>query len=146
MSDLIVRIDEKDQRILKDVTDEVKDAITALQSRIDTLTKDLEGAEGKIGELEKENDTLQGRLDAADTTTNTEDIETQVQARFDAWNEVIPVVGSDKLEIDSKLTPSQIKAAAIAVLNPKFNLDGKSEGYIDGLWEGIKERGTQKGN
>ncbi|NET61716.1 MAG: DUF2213 domain-containing protein [Symploca sp. SIO2E6] len=144
VSDLIVRIDEKDQRILKDVADDVKDAITALQSRIDTLTKDLEGAEGKIGELEKENDTLQGRLDAADTTTNTEDIETQVQARFDAWNEVIPVVGSDKLEIDSKLTPSQIKAAAIAILNPKLNLDGKSEGYIEGLWVGIKNKETRK--
>jgi len=145
VSDLIVKIDEKDQRILKDVADDVKDAITALQSRIDTLTKDLEGAEGKIGELEKENDTLQGRLDAADTTTNTdEDIETQVQARFDAWNEVIPVVGSDKLEIDSKLTPSQIKAAAIALIDPKLNLDDKSNSYIDGLWEGIKDRGSQR--
>ncbi len=145
VSDLIVRIDEKDQRILKDVADDVKDTITALQNRIDTLLEDLEGTEERIEELSQEKDQLQGRLDAADTNTDSSgDIETAVQARFDAWNEVIPVVGSDKLEIDSKLTPSQIKAAAIKLINPKLNLDGKSEGYIEGLWEGIKDKGTRK--
>ncbi|NEP10867.1 MAG: DUF2213 domain-containing protein [Symploca sp. SIO2C1] len=144
VSDLIVRIDEKDQRILKDVADDVKDAIAALQTRIDTLLTDLEGTEERIEELQTEKDTLQGRLDAADETDSSEDIETAVQARFDAWNEVIPVVGSGKLEIDSKLTPSQIKAAAIKLINPKLNLDGKSEGYIEGLWEGIKDKGQRK--
>ncbi|NEP55999.1 MAG: DUF2213 domain-containing protein [Symploca sp. SIO2G7] len=145
VSDLIVRIDEKDQRILKDVNDDVKDAITALQSRIDTLISDLEGTEERIEELQTEKDTLQGRLDAADTNTDSSgDIETAVQARFDAWNEVIPVVGSDKLEIDGKLTPSQIKAKAIKLLNPSLNLDGKSEGYIEGLWEGVRDKGQRK--
>jgi FtsZ-binding cell division protein ZapB len=145
VSDLIVRIDEKDQRILKDVADDVKDVIAALQTRIDTLLGDLEGTEERIEELQTEKDQLQGRIDAADTDTdNSDDIETAVQARFDAWNEVIPVVGSDKLEIDSKLNPSQIKAAAIKQLNPKLNLDGKSEGYIEGLWEGIKDKGQRK--
>lgn len=145
VSDLIVRIDEKDQRILKDVADDVKDTITALQTRIDTLLEDLEGTEERIDELQTEKDQLQGKLDAADTRTDSsDDIGAAVQARFDAWNEVIPVVGSDKLEIDSKLTPSQIKAAAIKLINPKLNLDGKSEGYIEGLWEGIKDKGTRK--
>jgi len=145
VSDLIVRIDEKDQRILKDVADDVKDAITALQTRIDSLTKDLEGAEGKIGELQTEKDQLQGRLDAAESQGDgSEEIEAAVQARFDAWNQVIPVVGSDKLEIDSKLTPSQIKAAAIALIDPKLDLDGKSDSYIDGLWEGVKGRSPRK--
>jgi len=142
VSDLIVRIDEKDQRILKDVSDEAASAINALQSRIDTLTSDLEGVEQLAEELQTKNDQLQGRLDATETQpqTDSQDIEEQVQARFDAWNEVIPVVGADKLQIDAKLSPSEVKAGAIKLINPNLNLDGKSEGYIEGLWEGIKNQ------
>lgn len=145
VSDLIVRIDEKDQRILKDVPDEAASAIKALQNRIDTLTSDLEGVEELTEELQQKNDQLQGRLDAieAEPQVDSQDIEGQVQARFDAWNDVIPLVG-DKLKIDSKLSPSQVKAAAIAILNPNLNLDGKSEGYIEGLWEGVKTKGAPK--
>ncbi|MGL5926331.1 DUF2213 domain-containing protein [Chroococcidiopsis sp.] len=136
VKDIIVRLDEKEQIILKDVPEDVEEAIAKLQSRCDTLLSDLEGVEERIEELEEENEQLSGRLDA-------NDIGIEIQARLDAWEEAR--VLTPELKVNTALSVEEIRKSAIALLKPNLNLDGKSEGYIEGIWEGLKESKSRTG-
>lgn len=133
MSDLIVRLDNKDI-ILRDVPDDVKDAIDSLQSRIDTAISDLEGVEERLAELQEENDKLRGELDVRDDSRI--DISEEIKVRMDAWHEVIAI--APNITPDYSLDSSAIRKEGIKILRPDLNLDGKSDAYIEGIWEGMK--------
>ncbi len=129
LKDIIVRMDEK-EIIIKDVSAEVEDAIAFLQKRNDTLSADLEGTKKKIEELQNQ------QLDKIQ-------IDEEIRLRLDAWAEVQSVI--PELKTDASLNVTEIKKAAIAVINPKIVLDGKSEEYIEGIWDGAKNVSALRG-
>lgn len=139
MSDLIVRLDNKDI-ILRDVGDDVKEAIEGLRSRLDTAISDLEGVEERVVELQEENDKLKGQLDAR--TDSQIDIAGEIKMRMDTWREVSAI--APNISPDYSLNPSEIRKTGIKVCRPELNLDGKSEAYIEGIWEGIRGQSPLK--
>ena len=149
VGDLIVRIEAKDQRILKDVPEDVASAIAALQSRIDSLESDLAGTQGQIGELQNDSSRLEGELTAAKTKLDeaaaqphldSDLMATEIQQRLDTWGLVLPTLQRTdaKFQPDYRLDSTAIKTLYLKQKAPSINLDGKGIAFIDGLWEGLK--------
>jgi len=133
MKDLIVRLDDKDV-ILKDVSEDVEAAIDKLRSRLDTAIADLEGVEERLEELQEENDRLKGELDGRSDSKI--DIAEEIKIRMDVWGEVTAIASN--ITPNYSLSPLEIRKMGVKVLRPELNLDGKSEAYIEGIWEGLK--------
>lgn len=112
---------------------------------IDAMVKDLDQVRGQVKELktqladaEKQRDELQGQLDAEKKNQITdEQIETRVTERMDLVDQ------ARKLhpELDPKgKSLTKIKAETIQHVDQSFVLDGKSEAYVDGIFDTLYAR------
>ncbi len=133
-----VKLDGKDFEI-EDA--ELAVAVTAIASRFDSISGEKAALTVKLDALEGEKTALSVRIDEAEKARPTEEaIAVTIQERLDCWSLVLPHIRVDKADFnpDYALSPANIKTLYIRTKHPDIKLDGKSESFIDGLWEGLK--------
>lgn len=103
-----------------------------LQTDKSNLQGNVEGLKVKISELEAQN---LNRMDDAQ-------IASEIQKRLDIWGEVLPSFGR-QFAPDYSLSASDIKRLYLGEVK-KQNIEGRSDTYIDGLYEGLKPSPEQQ--
>lgn len=93
---------------------------------IDQLQGEIDGYKTKVDALESQ---LSERLDADQVTA-------LATARLNAFEECKSFLKEPKF--DAALEPIEWRKAAIAAVNPKLNLDGKSDDYINGVFSTLQ--------
>ncbi len=127
--------------------DKLADAALKLQTdsaasatKVTDLQGKLDAAEGKATGLEAQVTTLTTKLDAAEQTRmDADQVSTAVSERLDAWSVVLPLLRVDKADYqpDYKLPVADIRKLAIAAKLPNVKLDGKSDEYVNAIWDTI---------
>jgi hypothetical protein len=127
--------------------DKLADSVLKLQTdsadsvaKVTDLQSKLDAAEGKATGLEAQVTTLTTKLDAAEQTRmDADQVSTTVSERLDAWAVVLPVLRADKADYqpDYKLPVADIRKLAIALKLPNVKLDGKSDEYVNAVWDTI---------
>jgi hypothetical protein len=107
---------------------------------VDGLKAKLDAAEGKATGLEAQVTALTTKLDAAEQTRmDADQVSVAVSERLDAWAVVLPLLRADKADYqpDYKLGVADIRKLAIAAKLPNVKLDGKSDEYVNAVWDTI---------
>lgn len=139
---------------IKTQLDSLTDEKAEIQAKLDSAFSQTEAAkqelQTKLDELQKERDRLDGELIAAKTRIDQAEssrmdgdaIATEIQARVDAWDLVLPAFRKDDAAFkpDYKMDTAAIRAAYLVKVNPalKPRLDNATPEFIEGLWEGLK--------
>jgi hypothetical protein len=122
------------------------------ESHVNAMQAKLDSQAGTLTETTSERDGLQAKLDSAtaDVTKLTADLTAANDpARIDAAveNRVKLVVSAAKvLGADAKFdgkTEREVKAAVIAKVKPSIKLDGKSDAYVDGMFDSCLDGAAQ---
>jgi hypothetical protein len=148
-------VDGDDAPRLADAVAKLHDRIDELESQASTLGSEKSAAEDKLTAAQEELtttkatlETAQGelegtkaKLDAAENTrTDADAIASEVQARLDIWSQVLPAFRADNAEFapDYSKSVAQVKRDYLSHANPELKLDGKSDEFVEGLWEAMK--------
>jgi hypothetical protein len=135
---LLVKLDGKEF----DIEDaELAVAVVGLNSRLDSAEGEKAAFKAKLDAAEGEKVALLTRIDSAEKATPTQEaIKELVKESLECWRLVTPQLRSDSadFEPDYSLSPTEIKTLYIKSKAPAVNLEGRSDAFIDGLWEGLK--------
>jgi hypothetical protein len=122
------------------------------ESHVNAMQAKLDSQAGTLTKTTSERDGLQAKLDSAtaDVTKLTADLTAANDpARIDAAveNRVKLVVSAAKVlgadaRFDGK-TEREVKAAVIAKVKPSIKLDGKSDAYVDGMFDSCLDGAAQ---
>jgi hypothetical protein len=122
------------------------------EAHVNAMQAKLDGQAGTLTQTTSERDGLQAKLDSAtaDITQLAADLTAANDpARIDAAveNRVRLVVSAAKvLGADAKFdgkTEREVKAAVIAKVKPSIKLDGKSDAYVDGMFDSCLDGAAQ---
>ena len=117
------------QTIVKTVSEleKVQGEFQKLQGKCDALESDLKAKDAKIKELEEK------KIDEAALME-------QAKARIALDSIAFVAMGGDKSKEEiEKMDSLSIKKMVIGKAKPELKLDGKSELYVEGVFEGIKD-------
>ena len=132
-----------DANLLLDAKDK---EIEKLRQDSQTVSNQLVDAKKTIAEDKKALETANGRLDALQIQLDSnKDLITldaanaRVAESIALWQQVEPIFKQDNAEFepDYSLSPTEIKQLYIQQHQPKINLDGKSDEYINAVWDTI---------
>ena len=120
-------LDSKDSRIK-----ELETELHSSKSELTAKTKELESANGRL-------DALQIQLDSKQDLITLDAANARVKECIELWEKVTPIFKQDNKEFtpDYSLSPTEIKQVYITQYQPKINLDGKSEEYVNAVWDTI---------
>lgn len=127
-----LRIDGIDAQVPKQWGQLIEQAITKRDESIAKLTKET-------GESKARTDTLQGELDGTkkklEAATDPKRLDAAITDRVALQDRARKVLG-DEFKFDGK-NPREIKEAVIVKVSPEVKLDGKSEEYVQALFENL---------
>jgi len=103
---------------------------------VDELKGQVAVLEAKLADSEKAADELRGELDAAKTQIKDELNDKAVDARVNARIALIDKARKLHADVETEgKSDADIKAAAIMHVNDSFDLEGKSDEYLNGVFE-----------
>lgn len=123
--------------------DEISSKTSELETKLQAATSRADSAEKDKSRLDGEVEGLKTKLTQAENTrTDADGIATEVQARLDAWSEVLPALQKDNADFqpDYKLDVASIRKLYLLSAAPhlKERLAKADAQFIEGLWEGLK--------
>lgn len=135
---------ERDSMIKYKINDAEVEICDTVFAHINDLKKSLKDAEAEVVEATKKADMLEGEKakleeDMEEEKKNKTSDADIAQLINDGVNEKVALIDTAKelkVTVDSKLSPIEIKKAVIAS-NSKISLDGKSNEFIDGVYETV---------
>lgn len=127
VADANIMLDSKENRIQELETELVNSKAIATAK-----TKDLEAANGRL-------DALQIQLDSQTNLITLDAANSRVKECIELWDKVVPIFKQDNKDFqpDYSLSPTEIKQVYITQYQPKIKLDGKSEEYVNAVWDTI---------
>ena len=127
VADVEIMLDSKDKQI-----QELQKQSIAAVSTATAKTKELEAANGRL-------DALQIQLDSKTNLITLDAANSRVKECIELWDKVVPIFKQDNKDFtpDYSLSPTEIKQVYITQYQPKINLDGKSEEYVNAVWDTI---------
>lgn len=140
-----IRLDRSAGGAEADVDDLVAVEIGVLKTEIDTVGKSLEDTKKELSAKQAALDTAEGKLAALEATKasleaklagalNADAIEGLVQARV----ALIDTAKGYGIKVEDSWTARKIREAVVGMAYPSISLDGKSEEFLDGLFDGAK--------
>lgn len=117
---------------LQESNAELSEGYNELYTEKARLDGELAAAQIRLDEYENEDYLNQDEVDDA--------IAEEIELRLSRWVEVLPTLRKDDAEFnpDFKLPVIEIEKLYLRSRNPKLNLDEKDEGYVSGLYDGLK--------
>lgn len=116
---------------------EATELLTELMTRDNELKQkinEVESLNGQLAALKTTNGELTQKINEMADSKDKE-----LTERINALTEVAELTGIDTKEL-IKLNTADLKKKVINTAFPTLNLEGKSEAYLDGLYEGAKEK------
>jgi len=102
----------------------------------------LNSAQNRCDELEKEGENLQGKLDSANAElekAKSIDVKSLVKNRVALVEVAKNNLDDETIKNLDEMDDLEIKKAVIKAVQPKANLDEKSEDYIDARFDSVQE-------
>ena len=127
VADANIMLDSKENRI-----QELETELANSKAIATAKTKDLEAANGRL-------DALQIQLDSKTNLITLDAANSRVKECIGLWDKVVPIFKQDNKDFqpDYSLSPTEIKQVYITQYQPKIKLDGKSEEYVNAVWDTI---------
>lgn len=127
VADANIMLDSKENRI-----QELETELANSKAIATAKTKDLEAANGRL-------DALQIQLDSQTNLITLDAANSRVKECIELWDKVVPIFKQDNKDFqpDYSLSPTEIKQVYITQYQPKIKLDGKSEEYVNAVWDTI---------
>lgn len=126
-----------------DAAPEVANALTKADARADKAEQELaeaktalDTAKAATAKVEAERDELKEKAEA---NNDADTIRTAVKERLELERVAGKVLNSDEAAKLGEMTDGEIKNAVIMAKNPKANLDGKSEEYLQARFDSVVE-------
>lgn len=124
------------QKIKKD-----EDGVAALQAQMQAIQAELEKLKGAYAAKEMEMDACKKEMDtmksaAESNKMDSAKIHEAAMARLALVQAASKHVDSEKVKFDS-MSDKEIKVEVIKARKPDFNPEGRTDAFIDGLFEGI---------
>lgn len=116
-----------------EVSDDTHALLTKMQSTSDSQGDLLKAKQGEVDKVTAQVDGLKSELKVQDQNDSAAEMREVVKARLGLEREVGKVLGED-VALDS-LSDQEMKAKVIAKVEADINLDGKSEDYLDAMYD-----------
>ncbi len=132
MDEILQRIDGLEFKVTKNAGQAIDKALADRDGKITAITKDRDGVQARLDAATAELATAKAALVAA---RDPKAIEATIAARVALETDARKVLGADA-RFDGK-TPRDVKAAAIAKAKPTIKLDGRSDDYVDAMFDAV---------